>query len=94
MTIIPFLNRINLYILNPIILLLFAVSAIYFIYGIVRFLSAGAENVDKSRKEAQNAILWGVVGMVIMFSVYGLIRFVLATFGVPTTGPGAGYLPL
>ena len=86
MTIVPFLSRVNAYILNPIILLLFAVSVIYFIYGIVKFLSTGAEGVDKSRKEAQGAILWGLVGMVIMFSVYGLIRFVLDTFGVePTT---------
>jgi hypothetical protein len=82
MTIIPFLNRINAFVLNPIILLLFAISVVYFFYGIVKFLSTGAEGVDKSRKEAQSAILWGLVGMIIMFSVYGLIRFVLDTFGV------------
>jgi uncharacterized membrane protein len=92
MSIETFLGRINAYILNPVIALLFAVSTIYFFYGIVRFLSAGSEQVDKTRKEAQNAILWGLVGMVIMFSVFGLIRFVLGTFGVSTTGPGAGYI--
>jgi hypothetical protein len=48
--------------------------------------------VDKSRKEAQNAILWGIVGMVIMFSVFGLIRFVLITFGIDPSGSGANYI--
>ena len=85
MTIYPLLNNINKIILNPIIALLFAVSTIYFLYGIVKFLSIGAEGVDKSRKEAQDAILWGIVGMVVMFSVFGLIRFVLNTFGVGNT---------
>lgn len=92
MTIIPFLNRVNDLILNPLILLVFALSFVYFFYGVVQFLRMDA--ADKGRDEARNAILWGIVGMAIMFSVYGLIRFVLTTFGLPTTGPGASYLPL
>jgi uncharacterized membrane protein YjfL (UPF0719 family) len=38
--------------------------------------------VDKSRKEARDAIIWGIVGMVIMFSVFGVIKFVMDTFGI------------
>lgn len=80
MTIIPFLARVNDLILNPLIALAFGLSFVYFTYGIVNFLRLEAG--DKNRKEAQDAILWGIVGMVIMFSVYGIIRFILATFGV------------
>ncbi|HBD25050.1 MAG: hypothetical protein A2566_01625 [Candidatus Zambryskibacteria bacterium RIFOXYD1_FULL_40_13] len=87
MTIATFLNRVNELILNPLIVLAFGLSFVYFTYGIVKFLRLEAG--DKSRKEAQDAILWGIVGMVIMFSVYGIIKFVLATFGV-TANPGAG----
>jgi hypothetical protein len=86
MTIIPFLVKVNNLILNPLISLAFGLSFIYFFYGIVKFLSLEAG--DKSRKEAQDAIKWGLVGMVIMFSVFGIIRFVLATFGV-TADPNA-----
>ena len=90
MTIVPFLQKVNNLILNPLILLMFAVSFVYFIYGIVKFL--GLEVGDKERKEAQSAMLWGIVGMVIMFSVFGIIRFILATFGLPnSSAPG---LPL
>lgn len=81
MTIVPFLHRVNAVILNPIIILAFSLAFLYFVYGIVRFVSLEAG--DKSRKEAQDAILYGIIGMVIMFSVYGIIRFILATFGIP-----------
>lgn len=80
MTIVPFLNRVNDLILNPLILLAFSLAFVYFIYGIFKFLSLEAG--DKTRKEAQDAILYGIIGMVIMFSVYGIIKFVLATFGI------------
>lgn len=85
MTIVPFLHRVNAVILNPLILLAFSLAFLYFIYGIVKFLNMDAG--DKSRKEAQDAILYGIIGMVIMFSVYGIIKFVLATFGIPDSDP-------
>lgn len=81
MTIVPFLNKVNDLILNPIILLLFALAFLYFLYGIVKFVNPGTG--EKEKAEARNGILWGLVGMAIMFSVYGLINFVLATFGIP-----------
>lgn len=83
MTIVPFLYRVNQYILNPLLLLAFSLSLVYFFYGIIKFVRLEAG--DKSRKEAQDAILWGIVGMVIMFSVYGIIKFILATFGIPAS---------
>ncbi len=80
MTIASFLSKVNDLILNPIILLLFGVAFLYFIYGIVKFLTTDA--ADKAREEARSSILWGIVGMVIMFGVYGIIYFVLKTFGI------------
>lgn len=85
MNIVPFLYRVNNVILNPIILLMFGLSFVYFVYGVIRFLSAEAG--DKTRIEARDSMIWGIVGMVIMFSVYGLIRFVLGTFGITVTNP-------
>lgn len=83
MTIIPFLNKVNDLILNPLILLLFAISLVIFVYGIVKFLSLDV--TDSARKEARSSIIWGIVGMLIMFSVYGVINLVLETFGTNPT---------
>lgn len=80
LSIIPFLNRVNDIIINPIIYLLFTLALIYFLYSIVRFLRL--ESGDSARKEAKNAIMWGLVGMTIMFSVYGIIALILDTFGI------------
>ena len=80
MTIVPFLNKVNDLILNPIILLLFALSTVYFVYGIITFIRL--EPGDSKKKDAQNAIIWGLVGMLVMFSAKGLISFTLNTFGV------------
>lgn len=91
MTIDSFLNKVNALILNPIITLLFAVSFAYFIYGGVKFLSLDVG--DKNRKDAQMSMVWGILGMVIMFSVYGIINFVLGTFGIDKT-PFVQYIPI
>lgn len=82
MSINSFLGKVNGYILNPIILLLFTLATLYFFYGIVQFLRADADDKGTGRIEARSAILWGLVGMFIMFSVYGIIGFVLDSFGI------------
>ena len=92
MTIDPFLRKLDDLVLNPLVLLLFGVSMLYFVYGVIRFLSVDAGDKGQSREEAKRSIFWGIVGMVIMFSVYGIIQFVLATFGVPLTAPGANFI--
>ena len=92
---ISFLNRLNSLVLNPIIYLLFAVSFVYFIISVIRFLATDAEDRGGKRIEARNSIIWGIVGMLIMFSVYGIIRFVLDSFGIPVTDVTSKYpLPL
>lgn len=93
-TIVPFLNRAIDLILQPLVILLFTLAIAYLLYNGVRFLSL--EPGDKNRDEAWKAILWGLVGLTIMFSVYGLIRLVLNTFGISPgdiQSPGArGFL--
>jgi len=90
-TIIPFLNKVNSVIINPLIGLLFAVAFIYFTYGIVKFLSMDADGKSQSRNEAKSAILWGLIGMLIMFSVFGIIQFILATFKIDNNS-GVNYI--
>jgi hypothetical protein len=78
------LNNIFDYILNPVIALLFAVALLIFVYGIVQFISS--ETADSKRAEGQRKIAWGLVGMFIMFSAYGIIHVLLRTFDIPSPG--------
>ena len=77
------LNKINQYILNPLILLAFGVAFIVFFWGVFQFIFS--ETSDTKRSEGKKKIFWGLFGMFIMVSAYGLIRLILGTFNI--TGP-------
>jgi hypothetical protein len=83
MLIAPFLNKVNQFILNPLITLAFAVALITFFWGIFQFINS--ETADSKRDEGKSKILYGLLGMFIMISAYGLIRLVLGTFGIIPT---------
>ena len=69
-------------IVMPILAVLFALTTLYFVYGLFIFFTHGED--PESRKTGQTHILWGVVGIAIMVSVYGIVRFVASSVGQPT----------
>lgn len=86
-TIVPFLDRVVNIIINPIIIFLFLLATAYLFFNFIKFLSL--EPGDKSRDEAWSAILWGLTGMAIMFSVYGIIQVILSVFGINSSDIGS-----
>lgn len=76
-----FLGRVNTYLFNPLIGLLFAVALGYFLWGVLVFLM-DPDNETK-RGEGKQHMLWGVIGMFIMVAVYGIINIITGTFGLP-----------
>ena len=81
-----FLTKVVIEIVNPIILLLSAVAFVVFLWGVFEFIvHAGDEG---KRAEGKSAILWGLVGLVIIFGAYGIINVALGTFNLPALVPG------
>lgn len=78
-----FVGKVNRYLLNPMIILLFAAALVYFLFGMVQFMA----NQDKSdkRDDGKRHMLWGIVGMFIMFGVFAILRVIASTLGVPST---------
>ncbi|MFA5830670.1 MAG: hypothetical protein WC878_02455 [Candidatus Paceibacterota bacterium] len=73
------LEKIYTYILNPFIGFLFVVATILFLYGVARYyLSSNPSD----REIAHRHIIWGLIGMFIMISVFGIMRLIVGTFGV------------
>lgn len=66
-------------ILQPIIFLLFAVAFVIFFWGIVTSIRDSED--EKGREKGKQSILWGILGMVIMISVFGIIRIITGTIG-------------
>lgn len=78
------ISKISQVIINPIIGIIFALAVILFFYGVAKFLFY-SENDDK-RKEGRSHMIWGVIGMFIMVSVFGIIRLIMNTLGVGGIG--------
>jgi len=74
------LGQIATLILNPLIVLGFVIATIYLFYGIVQMIW-GADGNDLDKKKTN--VMYGVIGLFVMFSVYGILRIVLATFDIP-----------
>ena len=81
----PFLGKINTFILNPLITLAFAVAFLVFFYGIFQFINS--QTSDNNREEGKRKIFYGLIGMFIMFSAYGIITLILNTFGISPKYP-------
>ena len=78
-------KRVNQYILNPFIAFLFTLALAYFIYGVFQFLM-NSDREDARTTGKQN-MLWGVIGMAIMMSVFGIMQVIINTLGVTGINP-------
>lgn len=75
-----------LYIINSILVpVIFALAFIVFIYGVARsyIFSRGDEG---EVKKGHQLVLWGVIGFVVMVSLWGLVNVVANTFGLGGVG--------
>jgi formate hydrogenlyase subunit 3/multisubunit Na+/H+ antiporter MnhD subunit len=75
-----FLRRVAVEIINPLIMLLAAGAFIFFLYGVVKFIMYAGD--ESKRSEGRQAIVWGLVGLVIIFGVYGILNLLTDTFGL------------
>lgn len=72
-----FLKTASSAIINPIINLMIAVAVLFFLFGVWEFI-AGAGSDDK-RETGKKHMVWGVIGLFIMISVWGIMA-VLSNF--------------
>ena len=62
---------------------LLAIAFIVFIYGIFNYFILGAAEEEK-RKDGRKFTLWGIIGFVVIFSVWGLVTIVKDVFRLET----------
>ncbi|OGZ06954.1 MAG: hypothetical protein A2942_01315 [Candidatus Lloydbacteria bacterium RIFCSPLOWO2_01_FULL_50_20] len=72
-------GKISTEILNPIIAIMFSLALAYFIYGVAAYLW-NPEN-EEARTTGKRGMLWGVIGMFIMVSVFGIMQFLIRSIG-------------
>ncbi|MCX6712957.1 MAG: hypothetical protein NTY66_01980 [Candidatus Vogelbacteria bacterium] len=71
------LAKIKANILRPFVLLLFLLAIVYFFWGVVKFIRDYGEK--GATEEGKKHLWWGLVGLVIMVSVFGLLNLLITT---------------
>ena len=68
--------------LNTVVVpVIFAFAFAAFVWGVLNyfFLHGGDE---AKRAEGRQFVLWGILGMVVLFSVWGFVNIMLSTLGI------------
>lgn len=68
---------------NVVIEVLIAFAVIFIIYNVVRFIMASGDD----RAGFRSSFLWGIVGLAVILSIWGLVRILTNTFRTDTNAP-------
>ena len=74
-------------ILNAIVPVLIAFAVVYFLYGVFSYVFTDDE--DKKEK-AKEVMIYGVIGIFVMVSVWGLVNILGGTLNLDTSVPTEG----
>lgn len=87
---IDLMSRVNKFLINPLIILIFTLALVLFIFGLFNFF--GNRDDVESLEKGKRHMLWGIVGMAIMVSVFGIMNLITQTLGVNNVDPNTpGY---
>ena len=87
-----FISKVNKVIVNPLILLLFGLALMYFLWGLFNFIS-NQDNEDE-RTSGKMHMMYGIIGMTIMMSVFAIMQIILNTFNVTDVNIKTGTVQL
>lgn len=66
-------------ILVNVVPLLIGIAVIVFLIGVIRYVTVGREEEEK-RASARNMMIYGIIGIFVMVSVWGLVNILGGTF--------------
>ena len=71
---------------DVVVYLLVSLAVVYIVWSVVQYFIKGKEG-DESRKEAGLRILWGLVGLFVIVSLWGLVNILVRTFSTDANVP-------
>lgn len=63
--------------------LILAAAVVYFLWNVFGFVAAGGD--AEKRSEKQSGIIYGVIGIAVMVSIWGLVNFLTSTAKLSNT---------
>lgn len=65
--------------INRIIPLVIGVALLVFFWGIIRYIWSGGED---AKAKGRNLMLWGVIALFVMVSIFGILAILKNSFGI------------
>lgn len=60
--------------------LLFGLATIYFFWGVIKYIRSAGD--PKEAEAGKSIMIYGIIGLAVMASVYGLVNFLTDTVGL------------
>lgn len=77
-------------ILKSILPIIVSVAVIYFVYQVLMYTISGDE---EKKKVAKGGMIYGIIGLFVMVSIWGLVGILSGTFNFTATTPSLPGLP-
>lgn len=71
--------------INSGVRVVFALAFLFFFWGAAQFILNDAGN-DKTRADGKKKMLWGIIALFVMFSIYGILRMIGTLVDLPVGG--------
>jgi hypothetical protein len=76
-------------ILSSVLPVLIALGVVYFVWGIVQYVIG---DTDEAKTKGRDKMIFGVIGLAVIISVWGIVYIITTTFGIEEVAPSGGYL--
>ena len=70
---------------NRLLPFVITLTLLVFLWGLFKYVASGGDT--EARKEARGYIIWGLIALAIMVSVWGLVNLLIRTVGLDNTAP-------
>src|SRR3989338_7855311 len=68
--------------LSQAVILLVALAVVFFLYGILKYITAGDD--EEKRGKMKNIMIYGIIGLFVMISFWGIVNILINTFELDT----------
>ena len=75
--------------LNAVLPVLVALGVVYFVWGVVQYVIGDS---DEAKKKGRDRIIFGLIGLAVIISLWGLVYLIVDTFRLDNRAPAPGYL--
>lgn len=67
-------------IIQMLIIMSIGLAILFFLYGVLAYVTAG--DSEEKRKKGRDRMIYGIIGIFVMVSVWGLVNILINTFGL------------